>query len=200
MLIDIGSNTRGSPREVFNTVVRVNKIVAGIAQTVQWIGHGLDDRGIVVRFPARAIDFSLLRSVQMGSVAHAASCSVGHRATGQAMKLTTSPSQCGGWEWVETYLHSHARPNGVKCEEFYLHQNHMSRNFSKTRQCKTFTKIRQMVLRSLRSDKRIPQTQYSHFWAFSLRTQQQQQRSLPFASINPVIKFEGVYPSIILSE
>jgi hypothetical protein len=39
---------------------------AGIAQSVWRQGYGLDDRGIRVRFPAEATDFSVLYKVQTG--------------------------------------------------------------------------------------------------------------------------------------
>jgi hypothetical protein len=39
--------------------------------------YGLDDRAIVVRSPAGEKDFSSILSVQTGSVAHPASCTMG---------------------------------------------------------------------------------------------------------------------------
>jgi hypothetical protein len=40
-------------------------------------GYGLDDRVIVVRFPANAKDFSCSLCVQTGAEAHLASCTMG---------------------------------------------------------------------------------------------------------------------------
>jgi hypothetical protein len=47
-----------------------------IAQRVQCLGYGLNNQGIVARFPAEARDVSLLQSVQDGAGAHAAACAV----------------------------------------------------------------------------------------------------------------------------
>jgi hypothetical protein len=52
---------------------------AVIAQSVQRLGYGLDDRGSGVRFPAGAGNFSLHHRVQNGSGAHPASYPVGTR-------------------------------------------------------------------------------------------------------------------------
>jgi hypothetical protein len=41
------------------------------------LGHGLDDLGIVVRFPAREGDISILQRIQPGFGDYRASCSVG---------------------------------------------------------------------------------------------------------------------------
>jgi hypothetical protein len=50
---------------------------AVIAQSVQRLGYGLDDRGSRVRFPAGAENFSLHYRVQNGSEAQLASFPVG---------------------------------------------------------------------------------------------------------------------------
>jgi hypothetical protein len=41
-----------------------------ISQSVYRLGYGLDDLGVRVRFPAEAVDFSVLHKVQTGSGAH----------------------------------------------------------------------------------------------------------------------------------
>jgi hypothetical protein len=37
----------------------------GIAQSVQWLCYGLDDRGIIVRFPTGTKDYSLLQTTRL---------------------------------------------------------------------------------------------------------------------------------------
>jgi hypothetical protein len=50
---------------------------AGASQSLQKLGHGLEDRGSGVRFPAGTGNFSLHHRVQNGSGAHPASYPVG---------------------------------------------------------------------------------------------------------------------------
>jgi hypothetical protein len=53
---------------------RRSPFITNIRLRVKWPGYGLADRGTVALFPPRAIDLSLLQSVQTGPVAHPLSC------------------------------------------------------------------------------------------------------------------------------
>jgi hypothetical protein len=76
-------------------------------------GYGLDDRMIVVQFPAGAGNFSLRHRVQIGSGAHQASYPVGTRGSFPVGKVT------GAWSWPH---HSPLSSAVVKeCVELYLH-------------------------------------------------------------------------------
>jgi hypothetical protein len=83
------------------------------------LGYGLDDWGSKVRFPAGAGNFSLHRCVQNGSEAHPASYTMGTGGSFHGGKPTGAWSWpltsiwCRGQEWVELYLHSPVRLNGV---------------------------------------------------------------------------------------
>jgi hypothetical protein len=58
----------------FKTITEYRqKLEAGIAESVCWLGYGLDDWEIGVQFPAGARDFSFLHSIQTGSGAYQAS-------------------------------------------------------------------------------------------------------------------------------
>jgi hypothetical protein len=61
--------------------------------------YGLDDRGIGVRSPAEAKDFSSNLCVQTGSGAHPASCPVG---TGGPFLV--GKSVAGAWRWPLTSI------------------------------------------------------------------------------------------------
>jgi hypothetical protein len=82
-------------------------------------GYGLDDRGSRFRFPAGAGNFSLHHRVQNGSGAHPASYSVGTRGSFPGVKRPgreadySHPSSAEAKEWMEPYLHSPIRLNGV---------------------------------------------------------------------------------------
>jgi hypothetical protein len=71
---------------------------AGIDQSVQWLDYRLDSWWIVVGFPAGAREFSLLRNIQTGSVAHPASYSMAPRDALPWDKAT------GAWSWPLTSI------------------------------------------------------------------------------------------------
>jgi hypothetical protein len=73
--------------------LRVTYRRAVIAQSVHWLGYGLDHRGSRVRFPAGAGNFSFHHRVQTGSGAHPAFYPIG-----------TGGSFPGGVK-LTTYLH-----------------------------------------------------------------------------------------------
>ena len=50
---------------------------AGIADSKCWLGHTLENQGIVIRFAAGRTDLSLVHSIQTGSEAQSTSCLVG---------------------------------------------------------------------------------------------------------------------------
>jgi hypothetical protein len=62
------------------SVYGTRRFVTGsrVAQVIIVSGYGLDDRKIEVRRPAEAKDFSSKLSVQTGSAAHPASCTMGN--------------------------------------------------------------------------------------------------------------------------
>jgi hypothetical protein len=65
--------------ELFLLLLLLLLLLAVIAQLVEGLGYGLDDRGSRVRFPARAGNFSLYHRVQNGSGAYPASYPMGTR-------------------------------------------------------------------------------------------------------------------------
>jgi hypothetical protein len=92
-----------------------------IAQSVQWLGYGLDDRGSRVRFPAGAGNFSLPHRVQNGSGAHPPSYPMGTvpgalflgvKRPGREANHSL-PSSVEVKECVELYLQFPIRLNGV---------------------------------------------------------------------------------------
>lgn len=69
---------------------------AGIVQLLYRLGKGLDDRGIMVRFPTRLRDFFQHRSVQVGSGAHPSrrvpgTCSLGVKRPGREVDYSHLP-------------------------------------------------------------------------------------------------------------
>jgi hypothetical protein len=83
------------------------------------LGHGLDDRGSRVRFPAGAGNFSLHHRLQNGSGAHPVSYTMGTRGSFPGVKRPgreadhSPPSSAEVKECVELYLHSPIRLHGV---------------------------------------------------------------------------------------
>ena len=79
---------------------------------VLWVGHGLENRGIVVRFPTGAGDLAFLQSVQNVSEAH----------IGTHCAMTNGLSCCRGeasgkWSWPLTCIQC----QGQKRMELYRH-------------------------------------------------------------------------------
>jgi hypothetical protein len=88
-------------------------------------GHGLDDRGSKVRFPAGVGNFSLNHRVQTGSGTHPVShpigsddLSLGVRPGRQADH--SPPSSAEFKECVELYLHSPNTPSWYRAELVYF--------------------------------------------------------------------------------
>jgi hypothetical protein len=86
---------------------------------VIWLDYGLDDRIIGVRFPARAGNFSLRHSVQVGSGAQSASfqwvpgaLTLGVKRPGREADHSP-PFSVEVKECAELYLHSSIRLHGV---------------------------------------------------------------------------------------
>jgi hypothetical protein len=71
---------------------------AVIAQSVQRLGYGLDDRDSRVWFPGGGWDFFLHQRVQNGSEAHAASCPMCTRASFPGGRAA------GAWSWPLTSM------------------------------------------------------------------------------------------------
>lgn len=58
-------------------------------RVTMWLGYGLDNKWIMVRFPAGVTNLSIFQSVQNGYGAHTAPYSVGTRMTGRGVKSAT---------------------------------------------------------------------------------------------------------------
>jgi hypothetical protein len=82
-------------KAVFASFIRVDREPGCSVSAVS--GYGLYDRAIEVRFPAEARDFSSSLSVQTGSEAHQASCTMSTGGSfagakrGRGVMLTTHP-------------------------------------------------------------------------------------------------------------
>jgi hypothetical protein len=76
----------------FSTKGQVCTWGTGIAQNVQWQDYGLDDRGSMVRFPAKSINFSRLQNVETGCRTHPTFYSKGNRFLRWA-------KAAGAWSW-----------------------------------------------------------------------------------------------------
>jgi hypothetical protein len=90
--------------------------IAGVTQSVYWLGHGQNDWGSV---PGRGNDgiFSFRHWVQTDSGAHPTHNKIiiwgfypRVKAAGAWNWLLTS-IQCRGYEWVDLYLHSANKPS-----------------------------------------------------------------------------------------
>jgi hypothetical protein len=118
MLFGEANKTTGKIIGLCIFVVESRDSSVGIA-----LGHGLDDRGSRVRFPAEAGNFSLHHRVQDGSGAHPASHPMGKRGSFPGGKAAGAQSWllisilCRGQECVELYLHS---PNTSSWSDAYL--------------------------------------------------------------------------------
>jgi hypothetical protein len=82
------------------------------------IDYGLDDRGIGVRFPARARDFSLLHSIQTGCAPPSLLSNGYWRQfpkvkSDHDVKLITHLHTAPRLRVAKLYLHSHIRLHGV---------------------------------------------------------------------------------------
>jgi hypothetical protein len=81
------------------------------------LGHGPDDRGSRVRFPAGAGNFSLHHRIKNGSEAHPASYPVGNKSSFPGVKRPgreadhSPPSSAEAKECVKLYLHSRSTPS-----------------------------------------------------------------------------------------
>jgi hypothetical protein len=73
-----------------------NFIVAGIAQSIKWLGYGLDNRGSI---PDRGNNFFLRHRDQTDSEVHPASYQMGNGGSFSEAKAT------GAWSWPPTHLH-----------------------------------------------------------------------------------------------
>jgi hypothetical protein len=85
---------------------------SGIAQSVKRLDYRLDGRGVEVRLPLWARDFSLLRNIQTGSEVRSASCKMGTGGRRRGIKLTTNVNLVPRLSIVEPCLHS-IRLHGV---------------------------------------------------------------------------------------
>jgi hypothetical protein len=81
-------------------------------QSVWLLGHGLDDRGLVVRFLVRASDFLLSETSRLVLVPTQPPFQWAQETLYPEFKTSAAWSSllasiwCGGWEWVELHLHS----------------------------------------------------------------------------------------------
>jgi len=86
---------------------------AEIALLIYWVGHRFDSWGMILWFPGRSRDFSLLQSARASSGSHPASCSVGmgvawHEADHSCpftVVLWSSVCVCV-WSWTSTHLNA----------------------------------------------------------------------------------------------
>ena len=80
----------------------------GRALSILWVGHGWDSRGNRLRFPERARDFPLFKSVQTCFAAHPIFHSLGTGGSSPGSKATGTREsiKIGGSEWVELLCHS----------------------------------------------------------------------------------------------
>jgi hypothetical protein len=84
---------------------RRGKIFFSTPQRPEQLGYWLDDRGVGVRFPAGARDFSLPHNVSIEFEDHLASCTLGTR----GVKLTALLHLVQRLSIVELYFHSAIR-------------------------------------------------------------------------------------------